>query len=246
MVGAAQAAAQKNGAVNKGGRPPTDLSLVIEALFYRLRVDGPWRDLDGSFGPWQTIYGWYRRLARSGMWGRLLDKMASRSRNKKRLVDGSHVKAHQYAANPAGGAQAQAMGKTRGGRNTKIMAATDGNGLPMKLEVVSGQAYEGKHVIGLLGNPRGLTVVGDKGFDSDKLRKDLEALGARHCFPSKSNRKKKRKLNKRLYRQRYRVENYFCRLKRWACANTRRDKLASHYLALIQFASVIDWLQHGC
>jgi hypothetical protein len=42
------------------------------------------------------------------------------------------------------------------------------------------------------------------------------------------------------------VENYFCRLKRWASASARRDKLASHFLALIQFASVIDWLRYGC
>ena len=91
-----------------------------------------------------------------------------------------------------------------------------------------------------------MKVVSAKGFDSDKLRKELEELGADHCFPSKANRKKKRRLNKRLYRQRYKVENYFCRLKRWASASTRRDKLAAHFLALIQFASVIDWLRYGC
>ena len=97
----------------------------------------------------------------------------------------------------------------------------------------------------LLDNPAGLMVVGDKGFDSDKLRAQLEELGARHCFPSKSNRRKKRRLNKKLYRQRYRVENYFCRLKRWACSSTRRDKLARHFLSIIEFASVIDWLRYG-
>ena len=94
-------------------------------------------------------------------------------------------------------------------------------------------------------NPAGLMVVGDKGFDSDKLRAQPEELGARHCFPSKSNRRKKRSLNKKLYRQRYRVENYFCRLKRWACSSTRRDKLARYFLSIIEFASVIDWLRYG-
>lgn len=89
-------------------------------------------------------------------------------------------------------------------------------------------------------------VVGDKGFDSDPLRQQLEQLGASHCIPSRSNRHKKLRLNKKLYRQRYKVENYFCRLKRWASASTRRDKLALHFLALIQFASVIDWLRYGC
>jgi transposase len=88
-------------------------------------------------------------------------------------------------------------------------------------------------------------VVGDKGFDSDPLRQQLEQLGASHFIPSKSNRRRKRRLNKRLYRRRYKVENYFCRLKRWASASTRRDKLASHFLALIQFASVIVWLRYG-
>ena len=54
-----------------------------------------------------------------------------------------------------------------------------------------------------------------------------------------------RTANKELYRQRYRVENYFCRLKRWACSSTRRDKLARHSLSIIEFASVIDWLRYG-
>ena len=246
MVGAAQAAAQKNGALKAGGRPRAGLDMVLDALFYRLRNAGPWRDLPEGFGPWRTIYGWHRLWAREGLWARMLARMARKVRNRIRLVDGTHVRVHQCAANPKGGAAAQAMGKTRGGRNSKIMALTDVRGLPVKLSLIEGQAYEGHHVIELLDDPRGLMVVGDKGFDDDKLRKQLEEFGAGHCFPSKSNRKKKSRLNKKLYRQRYRVENFFCRLKRWACASTRRDKLALHFLSLIQFASIIDWLRYGC
>ena len=111
--------------------------------------------------------------------------------------------------------------------------------------LIEGQAYEGKYVIPLLEAPQGLLVVGDKGFDSDPLRQQLEQLGASHCIPSKSNRRKKLRLNKKLYRQRYKVEIYFCGLKCWDSASTRRDKLASHFLALIQFASVIDRLRYG-
>jgi transposase len=102
------------------------------------------------------------------------------------------------------------------------------------------------NVVPLLEALEGLMVVGDKGFDSDPLRQQLEQLGASHCIPSRSNRHKKRRLNKKLYRQRYKVENYFCRLKRLASASTCRDKLAVHFLALIQFASVIDWLRYAC
>lgn len=220
--------------------------MVLDALFYRLRNAGPWRDLPDAFGPWRTIYGWYRLWAREGLWARLLACVARKAKSRIRLVDGTHVRVHQCAANPRGGADSQAMGKTRGGRNTKIMALTDRRGLPVRLSLIPGQAYEGHHVIELLDAPRGLMVVGDKGFDDDKLRQQLEELGAEHCFPSKSNRKQKRRLNKKLYRQRYRVENFFYRLKRWACASTRRDKLALHFLSLIQLASIIDWLRFSC
>jgi hypothetical protein len=53
MVGAAEEAAHKNGGaqVNRGGRPPTELDVLLEALFYRLRNAGPWRDLPEHFGP---------------------------------------------------------------------------------------------------------------------------------------------------------------------------------------------------
>ncbi|HEY5745850.1 MAG TPA: hypothetical protein VIU12_07225 [Chryseolinea sp.] len=43
MVVAAQKAASKDGRGLKGGRPPTPLEVVVEALFYRLRNAGPWR-----------------------------------------------------------------------------------------------------------------------------------------------------------------------------------------------------------
>ena len=79
--------------------------------------------------------------------------------------------------------------------------------------------------------------------DSDKLRRQLHQLGAVTYFPRKARCGIQRKVNKQFYRQRYRIENYFCRLKRWASTATRRDKLASHFLALVQFASLIDWLR---
>ncbi len=243
LVEAAQAAASKDGR-GLGGRPERPLAMVIEAIFYRLRNSGPWRDLPVEFGPWQTIYGYYRQWARTGLWGRILSSIVKRSGSRVRLVDGTHMVAHQCAANPEGGAESQAMGKTRGGRNTKLMVVTDLHGRALSMKLIPGQAYEGAHVLELLKDEdAAVLLVGDKGFDSNKLRAALEALGHRHCIPSKVNRKKKMPYSKRYYRIRYRVEDFFRRLKRWACAATRRDKLAHHFMSLLQFAAVIDWLQ---
>ncbi|MBL9178215.1 MAG: transposase [Verrucomicrobiaceae bacterium] len=155
----------------------------------------------------------------------------------------AHILVHQSAANPKGGAAAQAMGKTRGGRNTKLMALTDRHGCLMSFLLVEGQAYEGRHVRRLLPKGRKWKVVGDKGFDSDKLRRELEGLGHTTCFPGKKNRKRKVNYSRKLYRQRYRVENFFCRIKRWACLCLRREKIFLHFSSLLAFAAVIDWMQ---
>ena len=93
--------------------------MVLDALFYRLRNAGPRRDLPESFGSWRTIYGWHRFWAREGLWPRMLARMVRKIKSRIRLVDGTHVRVYQCAANPKGGAASQAMGKTRGGRNTK-------------------------------------------------------------------------------------------------------------------------------
>jgi len=164
-----------------------------------------------------------------------------------RFVDGTHVKVSQAGANPAGGGVLQAMGKTKGGRNSKLMAMTDLSARPIALILVGGQAYEGHHLLDLIDaamiKGEGLTIVADRAYDDDKLRGRLSSRGLKHCFPRQRRRKGKRPMDRRLYRARYRIENCFCRLKRWASIDTRRDKLASRYLSLVTFASVMEWLR---
>lgn len=244
MVAAEKAASKNRGAQkSQGGRPLTCRDLLIEALFFRLRNAGPWRDLPPRFGPWSTVHSWHSRWAREGLWAQLLAAFVKKVKSKVRLVDGTHVRVHQSGANPAGGAEHQAMGKTRGGRNTKIMCLSDGHGRALAIHLVEGQAYEGHHVVPLLaGQGKGLTIVGDKAYDSDTLRRKLKELGHKSCFPGTKNRRQQPKYNRKLYRTRYKIENLFCRLKRLACVATRRDKLARNYLALVQIAAIIDWL----
>jgi transposase len=246
MVAESEIPAFKIGRVKKArkrGRPPLSLDIILEAYFFRLRNSGPWRDVD-RFGPWRTIYGWHVVFDRLGLWTKALRKVA-RPAGISRFIDGTHIRVHQAGANPAGGGASQAMGKTKGGRNTKLMLMTDLSGRPVALLLVCGQAYEGHHVVALIEQARlkgGLTIVGDKAYDDDKLRFNIEELGLKHCFPRQSRRKGKRSMNKTQYRKRYRVENCFCRLKRWASVATRRDKLASRFLTLVTFAAVMDWL----
>lgn len=87
--------------------------MILDALFFQLRNCGPWRDPPPQYDPWQTIYGWHRTFALHRLWLMLLKSFAKKVRGRVVLVDGTHILAHQSAANPAGGAAEQAMGRAQ-------------------------------------------------------------------------------------------------------------------------------------
>lgn len=59
---------------------------------------------------------------------------------------------------------------------------------------------------------------------------------------SRPERKKKPRLDRKLYRQRYLVEVFFHNLKRFRAVATRYEKTARNYLALVQLACARLWL----
>ena len=54
-----------------GGRPFQEHRRVVEAIIYRYRTGVPWRDLPGSFGPWQTAWKRHKRFSQDGTWDRI-------------------------------------------------------------------------------------------------------------------------------------------------------------------------------
>ena len=51
-----------------GGRPPSEPRRILNGLFYLVRAGCAWRLLPKEFGPWQTVYGYFRRWRRAGHW----------------------------------------------------------------------------------------------------------------------------------------------------------------------------------
>jgi transposase len=49
---------------NRGRKPAVDLREVLNAIRYMARSAGGWRMLPVHFGPWQTVYWWFRRFVR--------------------------------------------------------------------------------------------------------------------------------------------------------------------------------------
>jgi transposase len=217
--------------------------MMVEAIFYALRTGVAWRDLPPCYGPWKSVYTRWRRWCALGLWPEILRLLARRAEGRVRFIDGSHVKLHQFAANPAGGQTAQAIGRTKGGLNTKLCALVEGRGRLLAVAIAPGQTDEVQAAAPLLETLRRVLLVGDKGFDRDGLRHRMLAQGCLVCVPPRSNRKRAAWWSRELYRQRHKIENFFQRIKIYRRISTRYEKLALTFLNFILVAAIFDWLK---
>jgi transposase len=60
---------------------------IVNAIFYVLRTGMPWRDLPARYGPYTTAYNRFNRWSRRGIWKRVFDQLASKSRDSLYLID---------------------------------------------------------------------------------------------------------------------------------------------------------------
>jgi len=84
-------------------------------------------------------------------------------------------------------------------------------------------------------------MLGDKAYDSAELRLWLEDRGTKPVIPNRSNRKQPFSFNKRLYKERRRIENAFGRLKDFRRIATRYDRLARNFLASVCIVAALVW-----
>ena len=82
-------------------------------------------------------------------------------------------------------------------------------------------------------------LLGDKAFDVDWIRAELDARGAAAVIPPKANRKARFDFDRDMYRWRHRIENTFAKLKEFRAVATRYDKTDTSYAAAIHLAGAI-------
>ena len=86
-------------------------------------------------------------------------------------------------------------------------------------------------------------LLGDKGYDADRLRRSLRKTGTIPVIPGRRNRKRTIRYDQERYRRRHLIENAFCRLKDFRRVATRYDKLAANFLSGVALATAIAfWL----
>lgn len=141
------------------------------------------------------------------------------------MIDSTTAKAQRSAAGGKRGADAQAIGRSRGGRGTKIHLVVDGQGRVLAFVVTPGQMGDIRSAHGLLANlPAPAPCAADTAYDSNGLRSFLIERGTLPVIPNNPTTERTRTPSTRSLQPRNRIEQTIGRLKDWRRIHTRIRK----------------------
>lgn len=79
-----------------------DNRLFLEAVLWKVRLGGPWRDLPPGFGHWNSVFRRFRRWAKAGVFDRIFAAVTGDPDFEYVLVAGTIVRVYQKASGAKG------------------------------------------------------------------------------------------------------------------------------------------------
>ena len=141
------------------------------------------------------------------------------------------------------GAGDEAIGRSRGGLSTKINAAVDALGFPLRFILTGGQVHDSQQADALVEGFDFDKLLADKGYDSDRFRAVISAAGAEAVMPSIASRSTAIGYDAHTYKERNLVERFFCSIKQFRRIATRYEKTATSYAGMLHLAAAMVWLR---
>ena len=126
---------------------------------------------------------------------------------------------------------------------TKIHALVDALGNPLKYIITPGQVADVTQADKLLADIVNAYVLGDKGYDSNDVCKDIRSRNCTPVIPGRSNRQKPIEYDKRIYKERHVVECFFSKIKQFRRIFSRFDKKLLNYFFFLCFSGAVIWLR---
>ncbi|MCB9059995.1 MAG: IS5 family transposase [Halobacteriovoraceae bacterium] len=221
-----------------------DLRHTTEGILYKMRVGCPWRDLPQEHWSWKKVYSRFNDWSKYDKLKSIFLKLVVEPDMEWKIIDGSVVKAHQHACGARKDAES-GIGKTAGGNSSKIHMVVDSHANPIDFEITEGQVHDIKMAPELIERtPHSTYTIADKGYDGEYLRWVIRGTKSIPVIPRKENSKiGNTNLDKTAYRERYKVENIFARLKHYMSIATRFDKLKRNYKSMLSLACAYIWLK---
>ena len=138
-----------------------------------------------------------------------------------------------------GGSQHQATGRSRGGRTTRIVALCDALGSLVRFVLPPGQRRDTIGARPLIEGVAFAALLGDRAFNIDWLRADLDARGAAAVIPPRRSRKAAIDFAREIHRWWQLIENGFAKLKEFRAVTTRYDKTDTGFRANILLVAAV-------
>lgn len=138
-------------------------------------------------------------------------------------------------------ADAEAIGRSRGGRTTKVHAVCDEAGRLRRFTLTGGNRHDVTQADALL-TGKASAVLADKGYDSRALRWRLEARGCKPVIPPRAGTIDPPDYDEDAYKDRNLIERAFAHLKDYRRVATRYDKLARNFEAAVALTAMRRWL----
>jgi putative transposase len=127
--------------------------------------------------------------------------------------------------------------------STKIHAAGDALGLPVRLIGSAGQRNDITFAHDLVEGFDAEATIADKGYDAGHLIEKLAEIGSEVVIPPKRNRRVQRPYDAELYKERNLIERFFNKLKQFRRVATRYDKLLVNFMGFVKLAAIAIWIR---
>ncbi|MCK1403872.1 IS5 family transposase, partial [Bradyrhizobium sp. 76] len=219
------------------GRSGKDNRLFVEAVLWIARTGSPWRDLPAMFGHWNSTFTRFRDWVKADVWKRLFEAISDDPDMEYAMVDATIVKVHRHGQGAKGGPQSQAIGRSKGGMTTKILALTDALGNLVRFVLLPGQRFDTVGVPPLIEGLAFNALIADKAFDSNAIIAELEARGAKVVISQHPRRAQPLAIDKEMYKWRHLIENFFGKLKEFKRIAMRADKTDQSFTSMIYLAA---------
>ncbi len=230
------------------GRPWRDPRDVLDGTLWVLRTGAPWKDLPPRYPPYQTCHRRFQQWSRDGTIEKILYRLARHLQERRR--DRPHRGLHRWHLR-RGQKGGPAVGKTKKGKGTKIMAIADGAGLPLAAWTTSASPAE----VTLVEQTIDASfypwiyerLIGDKASDSDALDERLwEERGIELISPNRRNRKVRTQDGRplRRYKRRWKMERLFAWLQNFRRLVTRYERHAENFQGFVHLGCMVILLRY--